>query len=186
MEAGFGNTAEHVAETAKAVIRAGGIGMNLEDAAGDPALQVEKVQAIRHAATAAGVPLVINARTDVYLRQLGDPAGRFDEAVRRSNAYRKAGADCLFVPGVYDAATIGRLAAAIDGPINILAVPGAPPVPELERLGVRRVSVGSGPMRATLALTARIARELLDAGTYTSFSDAIPYAGLNRLSEEQK
>jgi 2-methylisocitrate lyase-like PEP mutase family enzyme len=186
MEAGYGETVGKVIETAKAVLQAGGIGMNLEDAGGDAALQVEKVQAIRHAAATTGIPLVINARTDVYLRQLGDPAGRFDETVRRSNAYRKAGADCLFVPGVRDAATIGRLTAAIDGPVNILAVPGAPTVAELERLGVRRVSVGSGPMRATLALTARIARELLDAGTYTSFSDAMPYADVYRLFEEQK
>ena len=74
-------------ETAKAVLKAGGIGMNLEDAGGDPALQVEKVQAIRQAAAAAGIPLVINARTDVYLRQFGDPAARFDEAVRRANLY---------------------------------------------------------------------------------------------------
>ena len=186
MEAGYGDTVDKVVETAKAVLKAGGIGMNLEDAGGDPAPQVEKVQAIRQAAAAAGIPLVINARTDVYLRQLGDPVDRFDEAVRRSNAYRKAGADCLFVPGVRDTATIGRLTAAIDGPVNILAVPGAPSVGELERLGVRRVSVGSGPMRATLALTARIARELLDAGTYTSFSDAMPYADVYRLFEEQK
>jgi 2-methylisocitrate lyase-like PEP mutase family enzyme len=186
MEAGYGDTVDKVVATAKAVLKAGGIGMNLEDAGGDPALQVEKVQAIRQAAAAAGIPLVINARTDVYLRQFGDPASRFDEAVRRANAYRKAGADCLFVPGVRDAATIGRLTAAIDGPVNILAVPGAPSVGELERLGVRRVSVGSGPMRATLALTARIARELLDAGTYTSFTDAIPYADVYRLFEEQK
>jgi 2-methylisocitrate lyase-like PEP mutase family enzyme len=186
MEAGFGDTAGKVAETAKAVMDAGGIGMNLEDAAGDPALHVEKVQAVRRAADAAGIPLVINARTDVYLRQLGDPAGRFDEAVRRANAYRKAGADCLFVPGVRDAATIGRLTAAIDGPVNILAVPGAPPIAELQRLGVRRVSVGSGAMRATLALAARIARELLDHGTYVSFSDAIPSAEVQRLFKEQK
>jgi 2-methylisocitrate lyase-like PEP mutase family enzyme len=186
MEAGFGDTAAKVVETAKAVLQAGGIGMNLEDAAGDPALHVEKVQAVRHASDAAGIKLVINARTDVYLRQLGDPAGRFDEAVRRANAYRKAGADCLFVPGVRDAATIGRLTAAIDGPVNILAVPGVPPVPELQRLGVRRVSVGSGAMRATLALAARIARELLDVGTYTSFSDATPSAEVQRLFKEQK
>ena len=78
METGFGDTAEKVAETAKAVLRAGGIGMNLEDAAGDAAVHVEKVQAVRHAAEAMGIPLVINARTDVYLRQLGEPAGRFD------------------------------------------------------------------------------------------------------------
>jgi len=186
MEAGFGDTAAKVVETAKAVLQAGGIGMNLEDAASDPALHIEKVQAVRHASDAAGIPLVINARTDIYLHELGDPSCRFDEAVRRANAYRKAGADCVFVPGVRDATTIGRLTAAIDGPVNILAVPGTPPVPELQRLGVRRVSVGSGAMRATLALAVRIARELLDAGTYVSFNDAIPSADVQRLFKEQK
>jgi 2-methylisocitrate lyase-like PEP mutase family enzyme len=186
MESGYGDTADKVAATAKAVIAAGAIGMNIEDGAGDMALQIEKIQAIRRAADSAGIPLVINARTDVYLRQKGDPGGRFDDTVRRAGAYGKAGADCVFVPGVTDAATIGRLTAAIDGPVNILAVSGAPPVAELERLGVRRVSVGSGPMRATLALTTRIARELLDAGTYTSFTDAVAYADVYRLFEAQK
>jgi 2-methylisocitrate lyase-like PEP mutase family enzyme len=187
MVAGFGD----VDETARAVIAAGAIGMNVEDRTAGGVLveldaQTEKIGTIRRASEAVGVPLVINARTDVYLLQIGDPADRFDHAVRRANAYRQAGADCLFVPGVVDAETIRRLAAAIKGPINILGVPGAPPIHELEKLGVRRVSVGSGPMRATLALTARIAHELRDLGTYSALADALPYADMNRLFEERK
>jgi len=129
----------------------------------------------------ATLPLVINARTDVYLFANGDAERTFENAVRRANAYRKAGADCLFIPGVRDPDTIGRLVNAIDGPLNILAAPGSPTVAELDRLGVRRVSVGSGPMRATLAVTARIARELMNEGTYAGFSDAIPYAEMIRM-----
>jgi 2-methylisocitrate lyase-like PEP mutase family enzyme len=191
MLSGFGQTIQDIVETARDVLRSGAIGMNIEDAAGDATLadvawQAEKIQAIRGAAASAGIPLVINARTDVYLREVGEPASRFDEAVRRANAYRKAGADCLFVPAVRDAETIRRLTSSIDGPVNILAGPGTPPVPELERLGVRRVSVGSGPMRATLALTARIAHELLATGTYTTLGDAMPPADANRLFVEDR
>jgi 2-methylisocitrate lyase-like PEP mutase family enzyme len=189
MLAGFGKTAEDMEETVEAVIAAGAVGLNVEDREGaalaDIARQAEKIQAIRSASTSAGIPLVINARTDVYLREIGEPASRFEHAVRRANAYRKAGADCLFVPGVRDPEVIRRLTAAIDGPVNILAVPGTPPVAELERLGVRRVSVGSGPMRATLALVTRIARELKEQGTYAGFSDALPGAEVNRMFEEQ-
>ncbi|MCU1274355.1 MAG: phosphonomutase -like protein [Bryobacterales bacterium] len=189
MVSGYGESMDEVVETAKVVVAAGAVGMNIEDASGDGALfdralQVEKIQAIRRACDSAGTALVINARTDVYLGQIGEPESRFQHAVERANAYRKAGADCLFVPGVRDAETIRRLTHAIDGPVNILAVAGAPPVAVLESLGVRRVSVGSGPMRATLALTARIALELIAQGTYGSFADAIPYPEANRLFEE--
>jgi 2-methylisocitrate lyase-like PEP mutase family enzyme len=190
MVSGFGGTAGELGQTVTALLAAGAIGMNVEDSVAGGALadverQAEKIQTIRALAASAGVPLVINARTDVYLREIGDTASRFEHAVRRANRYRAAGADCLFVPGRLDAETIGRLTAAIDGPVNIIAVPGTPPVAELERLGVRRVSVGSGPMRATLALAARIARELAEMGTYTSFSDAMPSADANRLFQER-
>jgi 2-methylisocitrate lyase-like PEP mutase family enzyme len=132
------------------------------------------------------VSLVVNARTDVYLRGIGEPGERFEHAVRRANAYRAAGADCLFVPGVRDAETIGRLARAINGPLNVLAGPGMPPVAELGRLGVVRVSVGSGPMTATLTLVRRIAQELKGTGTYSAFTEgAVPYAEWNRLMGER-
>ena len=188
MEAGFGDSAGEVVETVRGVLQAGAVGVNLEDAPTgasgtlfDISLQVEKIRAVRELAAAEGIPLVINARTDVYLDQIGAPESRFDHAVERANAYRDAGADCLYVPGVRDAETIQRLVQAIRGPLNILAGPDVPPVAELARLGIRRLSVGSGPMRATLGLTERIARELLDHGTYTAFTEgALPYAEANK------
>jgi len=192
MEAGYGDAPEAVADTARAVMEAGAVGMNFEDSLGkeertlaDVSLQVERIKAIREAAASAGIAFVLNARTDVFLRGVGEPATRLDHAISRANAYRQAGADCLFVPGVIDRETIARLVKEIAGPINILAVAGSPPVAELEKLGVARVSVGSGPMRATTALARRIAKELLESGTYASFTEgSIPYPELNQLFAE--
>lgn len=189
MEAGYGDTPEQMAEMARATLAAGAVGLNIEDSTGrtdpplaDISLQVEKIRAIREAAIAAQAPLVINARTDVYARTAGDEASHFEQAVQRANAYGQAGADCLFVIGVKDKETIGRLVRAIDGPLNILAGAGSPTIPELEQLGVARVSVGAGPMRATMALVQRIARELLEEGNYTSFTqDTLSHAEVNRL-----
>jgi 2-methylisocitrate lyase-like PEP mutase family enzyme len=184
VEAGYGDPVA----TAHAVEESGAVGMNLEDVTGDDESslvplpeQVKIIERIR-----AETSVVINARTDIYLMGIGDPATRFERTVERLNAYRKAGADCLFAPGVRDAATIGRLAKAIDGPLNILGVAGAPTAPELESLGVARVSVGSGPMRAAMGLTQRIARELMETGSYSAFTEgATSYADGNRLFGRQ-
>jgi 2-methylisocitrate lyase-like PEP mutase family enzyme len=187
MEAGYGRRPEDAAATAQAVIAAGAVGMNLEDAAPgeaellDQALQVERIRAARDAAAAAGVPIVVNARTDVFLKQIGDPASRVDHAVRRLNAYLEAGAACLFAPGVKDAATIGVLAREVRGPLNILGGSGAPSVAELERLGVRRVSLGAGVMRAALGAVRRVAKELAGPGTYTALADFAFTDDVNRL-----
>jgi len=187
MEAGYGDTVEAAEATAEGVLAAGAIGLNLEDGYEGRLLavadQAARLRAVRRVADEAGVPLVINARTDVYLRQVGAPETRFEEAVRRANTYREAGADCLFVPGVSDSETLGRLVEAIHGPINILAVAGTPPVSELQRLGVARVSTGSGPMRATLSLLGRIASEL-GTGSYDLFTKGvISHADVNKLME---
>jgi 2-methylisocitrate lyase-like PEP mutase family enzyme len=189
MEAGYANTPEGVAETVRAVIAAGAVGINLEDSPGpdgnpllDVSPQVERLHAAREAADAAGIPFVINARTDVFLFAIGEPHTRLEHAIRRANAYREAGADCLFVPGVGNSEAIAALVNQIHGPINILANPGVPSAPELQRLGVARVSMGSGPMRATMALTRRIAKELIETGTYRAFTDdTIPYAEANKM-----
>lgn len=185
VEAGYGDTPEAAGETIRAVISAGAIGANLEDGLVDLNLQVERIQAAREAARATGIPLVLNARTDVYLRRGGDDKALLDDAVRRLNAYLHAGADCAFPIGARDPQLIAELVRAIDGPVNVLAGPGAPSIPELQRLGVARVSFGSGLMRAAMGLTRRIARELLSAGTYTSFpEDSIPSPEANRLFEK--
>jgi 2-methylisocitrate lyase-like PEP mutase family enzyme len=187
VEAGYGTSVESAAETARGVAAAGAIGMNLEDtgARGELLpleLAVERVRAGRAAAEAAGVPLVINGRTDVFGPTGPAPAERLAEAIRRANAYLAAGADCAFVPWVTDREQIGRLAREVQGPLNVLGTPASPPIPELERLGVRRVSVGSGIARAAYGLARRVAVELHGTGTYEAMgAGAIPYAEMQRL-----
>jgi 2-methylisocitrate lyase-like PEP mutase family enzyme len=140
------------------------------------------VRAAREAASASGVPIVINARTDVYLLAIGEADTRFDHAVRRANAYRRAGADCLFVPRVGRPADIERIVPSLEGPLNLLASPGIPTVPELERLGVARLSVGTWPTLAAMSTVRKIAGELLGTGTYESmFESAVSYPDANRL-----
>jgi 2-methylisocitrate lyase-like PEP mutase family enzyme len=187
MEAGYGTTPEAAAETARGVIAAGAVGLNLEDGTTDGhlvdiALHQDRIRAVRETGAAAGVPLVINARTDAFEVREWSAGERLAAAVRRANAYCAAGADCLFVPHVSDAATIGRLAREIEGPINIIAGPPAPPIPELERLGVRRASLGPRVAQAALGLVRRALGELRDRGTYAVMADLlIPFAELQRL-----
>jgi 2-methylisocitrate lyase-like PEP mutase family enzyme len=177
-----------VADNVLRVIAAGAVGINLEDFVPGATdlepleLQVDKIKAIVKAATKAGVRLVINARTDGFLRALGSEGARLGIAVERGKAFLAAGADCVFVPGVRDPETIRTLVTGIGGPINVLAVAGTPSISELEALGVARVSVGSGPMRATLALIRDVARELKSRGTYSAFtSKAMPFDDVNEL-----
>jgi len=181
MEAGFGKTPEAVADTARAVLEAGAVGMNLEDRLDGDALfdfdrSVERVRAARE------VSLVLNARTDAFHPGTLPPERQFAEAVRRGNAYRAAGADCIFVPFVGDSGTIERLVKEIAAPLNILGAPDAPNLQALEALGVRRVTFGSAPMRATLGLVRRMAKEWKEKGTYgTIGAYGIPFAELQQL-----
>ena len=189
VEAGYGTRPEDAAETARQVIAAGAVGMNLEDAIPDKPdaladlnLQIEKIRAVNEISERAGIAFVLNARTDVFLAEIGAAETRLARAIERLNAYREAGAQSLFAPGVKDQETIAQLANGVRGPVNILATAGTPPLAELEKLGVARVSVGSGPMRATLGLTARIARQLHEEGTFLLMTDgAMTYADASRL-----
>jgi 2-methylisocitrate lyase-like PEP mutase family enzyme len=188
LESGYGDRPEDAAQTAREAIAAGAVGINLEDATNDLehpladlALQLQKIRAVQEAATQAGVPIVLNARTDVYLLRVGAPETRYDLALQRLSAFRDAGADCLFLPGVGDAETIGRMVADLKFPINILAGPGSPSVPELERLGVARVSLGSALIRAALGLVRRMAEELKATGTYATLAGAPAHADVNRM-----
>jgi 2-methylisocitrate lyase-like PEP mutase family enzyme len=189
VEAGYGAKPEDVAETAREVIAAGAVGMNLEDAIDDKPdaltdlnLQKEKIRAANEISVRAGIAFVLNARTDVFLAEIGPAETRLARAIERLNAYREAGAQSLFVPGVKDKETIAQLVSGVRGPLNILATAGTSLLAELEKLGVARVSVGSGPMRATLGLTARIARQLHDEGAFSLMTDgAMTYADANRL-----
>ena len=185
IEAGYGDRPEDAALTARAVIESGAVGLNLEDGSdrqlADLSLQLEKIAAVRETSRAMGVSLVLNARTDVYLLQVGNPESRFGETVKRLSAFRDAGADCLFAPGVRDLPLISQLVRELHHPLNILAGPGFPSIPQLQEAGVARVSLGSSPMRATLGLVQRIAQELQTTGTYNSLEGAPSHAEVNKL-----
>jgi 2-methylisocitrate lyase-like PEP mutase family enzyme len=186
IESGYGDgSAAQVASIVGRLLAVGVAGINLEDsgAQGVPLVEVERQQdrlrAARVAAAGAGSDLFVNARIDTYLFAVGEAGDRFEATVRRAVAYREAGADGIFVPGVTDAETIAALVAAIDAPLNIMAGPGAPAIDQLAALGVARVSVGPAIALAALAATEEAARELFDRGSYERLGDGLPFGATN-------
>ncbi|TWF82998.1 isocitrate lyase/PEP mutase family protein [Kitasatospora viridis] len=180
LESGYGSTPREVADTVASVVELGAVGVNLEDGAPDtaerlvaPQAHAERITAARTAADQAGVPVVVNARTDTYWLAAGPADRRFADTVRRLNRYQEAGADCVFVPGFPPVGPtvdeqrrmIGELVAATDGvPLNLLLRPDLPPIEELRRLGVRRVSAGSAVYRLAMAAARAAVVELLAGG----------------------
>jgi 2-methylisocitrate lyase-like PEP mutase family enzyme len=196
LEAGYGPRPEDVADTVRGAVAAGLVGCNIEDCTGDPdrpllelELAVERIRAGAEAARASGIPFVLNARADPYLVRMGTPEENLAESIRRANAYREAGADCLFVPGVTDPEAIGTLVREIDGPLNVLGARGGvemPPIPELEALGVRRASIGGSLSLAVLALVRRAMDELRERGTVSYTRDAMRNADANALMQRAR
>jgi 2-methylisocitrate lyase-like PEP mutase family enzyme len=188
VEGGYGPAPEDVAQTVEAVIGVGAVGVNIEDsrAPGGPlfdiAAQGDRLRAARDAAQAAGLgDLVINARTDVILFGIGDPADRVADVLRRAREYKESGVDSLFVPGLVDLDTLAELVKESPLPINVMAGPGAPSVAELQKVGVRRVTVGTAIAQAAYAVAQHAAEELLSAGTYARLDDAVAFGTLNQL-----
>jgi 2-methylisocitrate lyase-like PEP mutase family enzyme len=189
LESGYGKTPQEIADFTKAVVASGAVGLNFEDVTGDDesthvelGLQVKNIRAIRETAAAMGVPIVINARTDIYLMPIGPGATRFERTVERLRAYREAGADCLFVPGLCDREIIAKLVKALDAPLNILASQGCPSLDELEKIGVARVSAGSSAMRAAMGAFQRVAKDWLAHGSYDSLHQVtVPYDEVNHM-----
>lgn len=173
LERGYGRTPEHVATSVLRLLTAGAVGCNIEDSLvqlGRPsagsglrpvAEQVQRLAAARAAGRRAGVPLVLNARTDVVAR-----GGEVDDAVRRGLAYLDAGADCVFVLGVHDLPDVRRLADAFEGRLNVLGRPGMPSIAELADAGVCRISIGSSGPGIAYAAFGRAAAQLLAGGDY--------------------
>ncbi len=191
--AGFGKTSKEVLATVKATLKAGAIGVNIEDFIHATKKlypverQIENVKALRKLSETTGVPLVINARTDALRFADGDEEARIKEAIRRAMAYRDAGADCVYPMGLIDATSIARFVKALDFPINVMVRKGLPPVSELQRLGVARVSFGPTPSYAAMGLLKRAAREVLEKGTFENLVDgAITFDELNALAVPRK
>ncbi|MCJ7556394.1 MAG: isocitrate lyase/phosphoenolpyruvate mutase family protein [Gammaproteobacteria bacterium] len=184
IEAGYGNNLDEVIDSVKKIIATGIVGINIEDSIDlNPTLideleVCERISAIRALSDSMGFHLVINARTDSFYTSSGSPREKLFESIKRGNKYREAGADCIFVQPVSERETISTLVKEINAPINILANPtigtGSPlSVRELQDLGVARVSLGSGLMKATLALIKKVADELSEKGTYNILLDTL-------------
>ena len=187
LEAGYGDTAADVGRTVALAAEVGAVGANIEDASDGGLFGVEEA-VHRLAAARAAAPsgtFVLNARTDTYFVGPSLPGAESDDVfaqtVERASRYLDAGADCVFVPGVVEEDTIRRLAAAIPGPLNVVAgLANTIDAPALFSLGVTRVSLGGSLARAALSLLERAGRELLDAGTLGFLDGAIGYADLQR------
>ncbi len=187
--AGFGDTPQEVVATVKNVIKAGAIGINIEDFVHDRKKlyrvdkQVEKLKAIRRLGEHLRIPLVINARTDALRYASGDEEAKLGEAIRRAIAYRDAGADCVYPMGLTDVTSISTFVKALNFPVNVMVRKGLPSIAELQRLGVTRVSFGPSASYAAMGLLKRAAKEVLEKGTYRSLlDDAITFEELNSLA----
>jgi 2-methylisocitrate lyase-like PEP mutase family enzyme len=188
IEAGYGETPDAVMGSVAEIIRAGAIGVNLEDGTPRGTVPIrsmpdaaDRIRAAREAARAAAVPIVINGRTDLYLRNIGDEASRFEETVERGKAYLAAGADCVYPIGLRDPATIGRLVNALAAPVNINVRAGSPSVAELEALGVARASTASQVALMAMSATRQVAEELRATGRFDKLAPAMVQADAQRL-----
>ena len=182
VEGGYSSDAAAVGETVAAVIDAGAVGINIEDGAADPDLLCAKIASAKRSGVRLGVDLFVNARTDVYLRDLAPIERRIEETLQRAERYRAAGADGIFVPGIADAAEIRATASGARLPLNVMARPGVPPAAQLEALGVRRLSAGSWIAEAAFARIASLATSFLrDGASEPLAEDAMPYAETNSL-----
>ena len=188
IEAGYGETPDAVMRSVTEIIEAGAVGVNLEDGMPHGPIPIrstedaaDRLRAAREAAKVAAVPIVINGRTDLYLRNIGDEASRFDETVERGRAYLAAGADCVYPIGLRDPATIGRLVKALGAPMNINVRAGSPSVAELEALGVARASTASQVALIAMSMTRQVADELRTTGRFDTLAPAMSQADAQRL-----
>ncbi len=163
-EGGYADQPAKVGAHVAALIDAGAVGINLEDARDPPEAHARKIEAARGAAERAGVNLYINARTDVYIKRLAAPDEMAGESVRRGGLYREAGASGLFVPGVIDAGEIETIVRGVSMPLNVMARPGLPKAGALAALGVRRLSAATGVAAAAWAAVRAAAGAFLAEG----------------------
>ncbi|HVB17405.1 MAG TPA: isocitrate lyase/phosphoenolpyruvate mutase family protein [Stellaceae bacterium] len=191
IETGYGNTPEAVGQAIGDIIRAGVVGVNLEDGLRNAAAPIRtledaaaRIRAAREAANAAGVPIVINARTDVYIKNIGDEASRFDEAVARGRAYLAAGADCFYPISLRDSETMGRLVKALQAPININVRAGLPNVAELEALGIARASTATALPLMAMGLVRQAVERLRATHRFDAVNPAMTHAEAQQLFAE--
>ncbi|MGL4767298.1 MAG: isocitrate lyase/PEP mutase family protein [Formosimonas sp.] len=192
LQSGYGANPEDVAQTITNAIATGIVGANIEDFCEHSAQSLypikeatQRIHAAKMAARSTGVPFVLTARTDAFLVGSDQP---FAEAVKRCNAYREAGADCLFVPGAAEPAIIENLVKELDGPLTVvMGLTGSSMnIKQLESMGVRRVTIGGSLARATFGLIQQAAIEMATSGTFSYANQQIPDAKLSEFFAHQR
>ncbi len=176
LEAGYGDTPAAAAKSATEILRVGAIGINIEDGLSggkrqlvSPEQHAAKIKAVRDAAQKLGIHLFINARTDPFLLKFGSPDECLNEAAKRAEVYAEAGADGIFVPGLTDLALIEKFVELTPLPVNIMVMQGVPMIPDLARVGVRRVSLGPWPMMAAMRVIGQAAAAVAASKQYGTF-----------------
>jgi 2-methylisocitrate lyase-like PEP mutase family enzyme len=176
LEAGYGDTPDAVAKSVAKILKAGAIGINIEDGLFGGKRQLvgaqqhaANIKAVRQAAQVFGIDLFINARTDPFLLKVGSPDECLNEAAKRAKVYADAGADGIFVPGLTDLALIEKFVQLTPLPVNIMVTRGVPKIPELARAGVRRVSLGPWPMMAAMRVVGQAAAAVAASKQYGAF-----------------
>ena len=181
-EAAYTKNPAKVAENLKPIIDAGAVGINIEDGEGTPELLAKKIEKARNTAESVGVNLFINARTDVYLQEIGSPESRVGETIDRAARYRDAGADGIFVPGLCETSAIKAIVSEVKIPVNVMAYPGLPSAKELKKLGVHRLSSGTGIPQTIWRHTAELAKGFLATGdSKAMFKNSMAYSKLQEL-----
>ncbi len=190
IEAGYGASPEEVARHVVEIAQAGAVGVNLEDGAGGGLRTIDdmsaRVAAARRAVSEAGLDLVINARTDVYLHGSGDAAAKRDEAVKRGKAYLAAGADCIYVFALTELAAISAITRALAAPVNIMGRAGTPPLAALESAGVARVSTATGATLVAASLLQQLAKDLRAKGDFGILEHRMTRAEAQLLFAQRK
>ena len=163
LENGFADDADGVAETVRAAIDAGLAGCSIEDWSGDAIYEREHAaERVRAAAEASDGRIVLTARAENLIHDRDDLA----DTIARLQAFQEAGADVLYAPGLTRIDDIRRVVSEVDLPVNVLALPAAPPVAELAQAGVARISIGGGFAYVAMGAVVRASNELRDQGTY--------------------
>jgi len=171
-----------VAETVSLLAAAGAAGCSVEDynpatdAIDDVEVATERVALAAEACHRLDEPMVLTGRAENHIRGVDD----LDDTIARLVAYRDAGADCVYAPGLSDLDQISAVVKAVGVPLNVLALPGGPSIPELASVGVRRVSTGSLLAAAAYGALVAGAQELLGDGTSTYAKGRVPSERLKK------
>lgn len=189
IETGYGATPFDVAAHVAEIIQAGVVGINLEDGLHGPMRSIEdaiaRLGAAREAAHREGVPIILNARCDIFHLQHGDESTRFAATVERCKAYLAAGADCVYPFGLRDPATIAKFVKSIEGPVNITGRPGMPDAAVLDRLGVARITIASAPTLVTMSNIQKLAAELRATGGFEMLTTTFRHPDAQKLFQQK-